>query len=167
MTSTQTSATRRPLPGSLFFIFTGQGNNGKTEQMMRLMSSRWPDGTPAIAPFLLIVCETSTEGTAGPLIEDESMCLVWPVADFDEAKEAIAVVFPEGRPPLTLREARSQQHAQAVERAKAARRPPPLARPQTDADNLPICGVADALRQAAEDARDAREAARETEAAYA
>jgi hypothetical protein len=135
MTTTQPPATRRPLPGSLFFIFTGQGNNGKTEQMMRLMSSRWPDGTPAIAPFLLLVCEASTEGTAGPVIDDESMCLVWPVADFDEAKAVLAVVFPEGKPPLKLRDARL-----ARQRSVPGNKQVNPARVHTD--ELPIGGVA-------------------------
>src|SRR5688572_6549032 len=143
MNTTQSNATRRPLPGSLFFIFTGQGNNGKTEQMMRLMSSRWPDGTPAIAPFLLLVCEASTEGTAGPIIDDESMCLVWPVADFEEAKAVLAAVFPEGKPPLTLREARSHWQRFDIGKAVAARKPshhPTLHDLPTD--HLPIGGVA-------------------------
>src|SRR5688572_10642321 len=127
MTSTQPSATRRPLPGSLFFISTGDGNDGKTEQAMRLMSSRWPDGVPAIAPFLLIVCETSTEGTAGPLIEDESMCLVWPVEDFEEATTVLATVFPEGRAQLTMREARLARHRDEAAKAVAAKRAAPPA----------------------------------------
>ena len=142
MTTTQPPTTRRPLPGSLVFIFTGQGNNGKTEQMMRLMSSRWPDGTPAIAPFLLLVCEASTEGTAGPIIDDESMCLVWPVADFDEAKSVLATVFPEGRSPLTLAEARRQQHVACKERMMAGRGPGHVQFRPTPNDHLPIGGVA-------------------------
>lgn len=135
MTTTQLPTTRRPLPGSLFFIFTGQGNNGKTEQMMRLMSSRWPDGTPAIAPFLLLVCEASTEGTAGPVIDDESMCLVWPVADFEEAKAVLSVVFPEGRPPLKLRDARLARQRSLPGNKQVIPAPVPT-------DELPIGGVA-------------------------
>jgi len=145
MNTTQSNATRRPLPGSLFFIFTGQGNNGKTEQMMRLMSSRWPDGTPAVAPFLLLVVESSTEGTAGPVISDESMCLTWPVADFEEAKAVLAVVFPEGRPPLTLREGRIARHSVEASRwmltkPRVGDAPPPVS--STENDHLPIGGVA-------------------------
>lgn len=135
MNTTQSNATRMPLPGSLFFIFTGQGNNGKTEQMMRLMSSRWPDGTPAIAPFLLLVVESSTEGTAGPIIGDESMCLTWPVADIEEAKTVLAVVFPEGCPPLKLRDARLARQRSLP----SDRQVHPVSVPT---DELPIGGVA-------------------------
>lgn len=136
MTSTPPSATRRTLPGSLFFIVTGQPNNGKTEQAVRLMTSRWPDGVPAIAPFLMLTVEASSEGTAAEAMADESMCLVWPVADFEEAREVLSTVFPEGRPPLTLREARLAKHKADALKASAAKgraTPPPPGPVPTDA----------------------------------
>ena len=142
MTSSHPSATRRPLPGSLFFIVTGQPNNGKTEQAIRLMTSRWPDGTPAVAPFLMLTVEASSEGTAAEAMADESMCLVWPVADFEEARAVLGAVFPEGRAPLTLREAREHKQRFDIGKAVAGRKPishPPLATVSTDA--LPIGGV--------------------------
>lgn len=163
MTPNQPGATRRALPGSLFFIFTGQGNNGKTEQMMRLMSSRWPDGTPAIAPFLLLTVEASTEGTAGPVIADESTCLVWPVADFEEAKAVLAIVFPEGRPPITLKDARTARWKAEWSKSNAAKQPTPREPAPATADHLPIGGVsvesASTLLRAQKTA--VREAARE------
>jgi hypothetical protein len=140
MTSTP-ATTRRPLPGSAFFIFTGQGNNGKTEQVFRLMTSRWPDGTPAIAPFLVLTVEASTEGTAAQFLADESMCLVWPVADFAEAREVLRTVFPEGRGPLTLREARAAKHRSDAAKAAAAKRAPPPAPAAVATDGLPVGGV--------------------------
>lgn len=131
------------LPGSVFVVNTAQGNNGKTFQMMRLLMAVVP-GTdrPAVAPALVLVVEASTEGTAGELLADESMCLVWPVATFEEAQRVITTCFPYGLPPLTLKEARLAKYKADADKAVAAKRPPPPAPKPTARDAWPLRAVA-------------------------
>ena len=131
------------LPGSLFIVNTAQGNNGKTFQMMRLLMAQVPgENRPAVAPALVIVVEASTEGTAGDLLGDESMCLVWPVATFEEAQRVLVTCFPWGLPPLTLGEARLARHKSEVDKATAAKRPPPSPPTPTARDAWPLRSVA-------------------------
>jgi hypothetical protein len=132
---------RRTLPGSAFFIFTGQGNNGKTEQVQRLLTSRWPDGVLAIAPFLMITAEASTEGTAGATLADEATCLVWPVDSIEAATRVLATCFPDGKPPLMLAEARRAKWKDDCSAADLGKRTPPPAPKPTAADHLPLGGV--------------------------
>jgi hypothetical protein len=76
------------------------------------------------------------------------------------------VVGVEGPLSLALRGVTPARHLQTYNGSPCTRAwGCPLAQPCQS--SLGTFGVADALRQAAEDARDAREAARETEAAYA
>lgn len=131
------------LPGSVFVVNTAQGNNGKTWQMMRLLMAVVPDtDRPAVAPALVLVVEASTEGTAGELLADESMCLVWPVATFEEAQRVLTTCFPYGLPPLTLKEARLAKHRADAEKSAAAKRPPPPAPSPTSRDSWPLRSVA-------------------------
>ncbi|HEY8375344.1 MAG TPA: hypothetical protein VIK91_02595, partial [Nannocystis sp.] len=107
------------LPGSVFVIVTAQTNNGKSYQVMRFLMARDPaTNLPAVAPALVLLVESSGEGTMGELLADPSMCLVWPVRSFVEALEVLRKCFPFGRPPLTLAEARAAKHAAECERAK-------------------------------------------------
>lgn len=130
------------LPGSLFVVNTGQGNNGKTYQMMRLLQAVVPGTTrPAVAPTLMLVVEASAEGTAGDLLADESACLVWPVATFEEAQRVLTTCFPWGLPPLTLAEARRAKHKVDCERAAAAKRPAPPPPGPTARDSWPLRSV--------------------------
>ncbi len=131
------------LPGPVFIINTAQGNNGKTFQMMRLLMAVVP-GTdrPAVAPALVLVVEASTEGTAGELLADESMCLVWPVATFEEAQRVLTKCFPYGLAPCTLGEARCLKHGDDTEKAKAAKRPLPPPPKPTPRDSWPLRSVA-------------------------
>src|SRR5690606_8351813 len=123
------------LPGSLFVIVTGQTNNGKSYQVMRLLMARDPStGLPAVAPALVILVESSGEGTMGELIADPPMCLVWPVRSFTEASAVLQRCFPLGRAPLSLAEARAAKHAAECDKAKAAKLPPPPAPEPTPLD---------------------------------
>lgn len=141
--TTQTTPPGFDLPGSVFIINTAQGNNGKTFQMMRLLMAVVP-GTnrPAVAPALVLVVEASTEGTAGELLADESMCLVWPVATFEEAQRVLTKCFPYGLAPCTLGEARCLKHGDDTDKAKAAKRPPPPPLKPTSRDSWPLRSVA-------------------------
>src|SRR5574338_704209 len=122
------------LPGSVFLIVTGQTNNGKSYQMMRALGARSPeDGLPAVAPALVLFFEASGEGTMGELVADSTMCLVWTVQSCDEAREVLRRVFPEGRAPLSLAEAKALRHADESAKAAAAKMPPP---PPPDAGPL-------------------------------
>jgi hypothetical protein len=76
------------------------------------------------------------------------------------------IVGVDGPLSLALRGVTPARHLQTYNGSPCTRAwGCPLAQPCQS--SLGTFGVADALRQAAEDARDAREAARETEAAYA
>lgn len=131
------------LPGSAFVVLTGNTNDGKSYQMERLMSATiGDDGRPLVGPVLLLSAEASSEGTAGELMADESLCLVWPVTTCDEALDALGTVFPEGRPPLTLGEARRKHHEAKCAEAKAAGQPAPPAPAPTARDAWPIRGIA-------------------------
>lgn len=94
------------LPGSLFFLLTAQGNNGKDYQARTLITAMVPDGSrPAVTPTLYLWSEASSEGTSGDVLARPDV-VPWGVRDLDEAMDALRTVFPEGRPPLTLAEAR-------------------------------------------------------------
>ena len=99
-------APRYDLPGSLFFILTAQGNNGKDYQARSLLTAMVPDGSrPAVTPTLYLWSEASSEGTSGDVLARPDV-VPWGVRDLDEAMAALRTCFPEGRPPLTLAEAR-------------------------------------------------------------
>lgn len=119
MTTPNTYASPKyDLPGSLFFVFTAQNNNGKTFQISSIITAKAPDGRPAVMPCLFLVAESSSEGTAGHVLADPGV-ITWGVRDFDEALHVLKVVFPEGRPPLTLAETRKAYLAsEAAVRAK-------------------------------------------------
>ena len=87
------------LPGSAFFILTGQQGQGKSHQEMQLLMAKTPAGDFALAPIVILLAESSGEGTMGELIADESLCLVWPVTSCDDALQATRTLFPEGTEP--------------------------------------------------------------------
>lgn len=130
------------LPGSAFVVLTGNINDGKTWQMTRLLEATGEDGEPLVAPILVIPAESSGEGTAGEFYADPSKCLVWGAATADDAFDILGKVFPDGRAPLTLGEARRAQWEAACELAKASKQPQPPAPVKTARDHLPIRAVA-------------------------
>lgn len=130
------------LPGSLFIVLTGNINDGKTWQMTRLLTAEDESGAPLVAPVLVLIAESSGEGTAGEFLAAADRCLVWGCVTCDDALDALATVFPEGRPPLTLGEARAALHALKVAEAKAAGMPAPPAPVVTQNDRMPIRAVA-------------------------
>lgn len=122
MTSAQHATTVTPrydLPGSLFFILTAQGNNGKDYQARSLITAMVPDGSrPAVTPTLYLWSEASSEGTSGDVLARPDV-VPWGVRDLDEAMAALRTCFPEGKPPLTLAEARRAYLAsESASRAK-------------------------------------------------
>lgn len=129
------------LPGSAFIVCTGNTNDGKSYQEERLLAAEI-DGRPLIAPVLMLVASASTEGPAGEIMSDESMCLVWPVTTCDDALDALTTCFPEGRTPLTLGEARAKHHEKKAAEAKAGGLPPPPAPRPTPRDAWPLRAVA-------------------------
>lgn len=130
------------LPGSAFFILTGNINDGKTYQMASLLKATDEAGEPLVAPVLLITAEASGEGTAGDFYADPSLCIVWGAQTCDDASDIIDRVFPTNRGPLTLGEARRAQWEAACEMAKASKQPPPPAPEPTSRDRMVIRAVA-------------------------
>lgn len=130
------------LPGSVFFILTGNINDGKTHQMRSLLEAVDDAGDPIVAPVLFIAAEASGEGTAGDFYADPSLCLVWGAQTCDDASDILDHVFPPGRGPLTLGEARRVQWEAACEIAKASKQPPPPAPKPTSRDGMIIRAVA-------------------------
>lgn len=104
--TTSLAQPRYDLPGSLFFLLTAQNGNGKDYQTKSLLKTMTPDGSrSAVLPGLFLWTEASSEGTSGDILERPDV-IPWGVRDFDEALHALKQCFPEGRPPLTLAEAR-------------------------------------------------------------
>lgn len=128
------------LPGSAFVILTAATNTGKSLQMLRAFNARVPGSQArAVTPTVLLYAEASTEGTMGEFMADPSLCLPWAVRTCDEAMDALRIVFPEGRGPLTLGEARRAWHDQQTARARATKgAAPPPALAVTASDHLPI-----------------------------
>lgn len=128
------------LPGSVFVITTGQPGQGKSEQILRLLQARAPDGSPAVLPVVVLLAESSGEGTMGDLFISPDV-LVWPVRTCDEASAVLRVLFPEGRTPLTLAEAKAAHHKAMSDAAKKGGLPPPEKHPASAMDQWPIRGV--------------------------
>ena len=124
---------------SLFVIITGAVNTGKSYQITSLLTAH-VDGEPVATPTLFLLAEASGEGTAAEVLNDPGLCCVWPVADCDEAIEALQECFSKAG-PVTLGEAKRRWHKVACRRVadenlralaedKSARPmdpPPPLA----------------------------------------
>ena len=124
---------------SLFVIITGAVNTGKSYQITSLLTAH-VDGEPVATPTLFLLAEASGEGTAAEVLNDPGLCCVWPVADCDEAIEALQECLSKAG-PVTLGEAKRRWHKVACRRVadenlralaedKSARPmdpPPPLA----------------------------------------
>lgn len=119
---------------SLFVIITGAVNSGKSFQLLSILSAE-VDGQPVATPTLFLVCESSSEGTIGAILNDPSRACVWPVKDCEEANEAIGACFPRSG-PITLGAAKAAwyawackvtaaEHAAAVKLATETRSTPP------------------------------------------
>jgi len=127
------------LPQSLFVVLTGAVGSGKSWQVQRLLLAE-VGGQRVCAPAVYGLAEASAEGTAGEVLLDPAACLVWPVADCDEALLMVRTCFPSSG-PLTLGAARAALHKLQVERAlaeKAVPPPQPAATPR-DGETLRAC----------------------------
>jgi hypothetical protein len=111
---------------SMFVILTGSVGEGKTTQMASAITATDADGVALFAPCLMLVAEASTYGTAGRLLNNPAACVVWPVADCDEALDALSACFPDGG-PLTVAEARRKEWEHRCKVADASKRPKPPA----------------------------------------
>lgn len=140
--NSEPNASPYTLPGSAFVVLTGNINDGKTFQMTRLLEATDETGAPIVAPILVITAEASGEGTAGDFYADPSRCLVWGATTCDDAFDILGKVFPEGRGPLTLGEARMEQWKAACELAKASKQAQPPAPAKTARDGVIIRAVA-------------------------
>ena len=115
---------------SMLLVLTGAVNEGKTTQLASIIKAVDLDtGEFLFTPCLFLVAEASSYGTAGPLLSNPAMCVVWPVADCDEALAALNECFPDGG-PLTIAEARKREHDARCKAADKDKRP----RPQAPAD---------------------------------
>jgi hypothetical protein len=140
--NSEPNASPYALPGSAFVVLTGNINVGKTYQMTRLLEATDEAGSPIVAPILVITGESSGEGTAGDFYADPSRCLVWGATTCDDAFDILGKVFPEGRGPLTLGEARMEQWKSACELAKASKQTQPPAPAKTPRDAMLVRAVA-------------------------
>lgn len=140
--NSEPNASPYALPGSAFVVLTGNINDGKTYQMTRLLEATDEVGAPIVAPILVITAEASGEGTAGDFYADPSRCLVWGATTCDDAFDILGKVFPDGRGPLTLGEARMEQWKAACELAKASKQAQPAAPAKTPRDGVIIRAVA-------------------------
>ena len=117
---------------SMLFVLTGAVNEGKTFQLKSIIEAVDLDnGEHLFTPCLFLVAEASSYGTAGKVLSDPALCVVWPVADCDEAFAALIECFPDGG-PLTIAEARAREHAarcKIADRDKRPRPPAPAALP--------------------------------------
>lgn len=129
------------LPSSLFLIVTGQGNNGKSYQLSRLLRARAPGGEHACLPAVVLRAESSSEGTMGDLLADDERVLSWPAPNCDDAIAALKVLFPAGQGPVTFGAARRLRRQQAADEARAAKSPPPPEPAKGPLDHLPIRSV--------------------------
>lgn len=139
-----TPNTAYDLPGSVFLILTGALGTGKSRQILRALRTKVPrTDRPAVTPTLILMAEASSEGTLGEFMADASSCLVWPVRTCDEAVDVLRAVFPEGRGPLTLGEARRALHDREVAKARATKGATPPPTPSTTPnDAMPIRSLA-------------------------
>lgn len=101
---------------SLFVIITGAVNSGKSFQLLSILEAD-VDGQAVATPTLFLLCESSSEGTIGKIINDPALACVWPVKDCGEAIDALAACFPRSG-PVTLGTAKAAWHAWAVKTAK-------------------------------------------------
>lgn len=133
---------------SLFIILTGSVGAGKSFQVNALLTAK-VDDEPVACPSLFLLAEASAEGTAAEVLRDPGACCVWPVADCDEALEALRECFPKAG-PVTLGEAKRRWHKVAVRRTEEENKraladdkhatpmaaPDPL--PASDRDHVPL-----------------------------
>ncbi len=110
---------------SLFIIITGEINVGKSWQFKSALEATSLDtGEELFTPCLYLVAEPSTSGTLGKFLQDASKCVVWRVADCDEALAALNACFPDGG-ALTIAEARRKEHEHRCRLAEKDKRPKP------------------------------------------
>lgn len=124
------------LPQSLFVVMTGAVHSGKTWQGQRLLLAE-VDARRICAPAVYGLAEASAEGTAGEVLLDPAACLVWPVADCEDAMAMVRTCFPSSG-PLTLGAARAALHKLQVERALAEKVAPPPQPAATARDGEPL-----------------------------
>lgn len=129
------------LPSSLFLIVTGQGNNGKSYQLSRLLRARSLGGEHACLPAVVLRAESSSEGTMGDLLADDERVLSWPAPNCDDAIAALKALFPAGQGPVTFGAARRFRWQQAADKARAAKSPPPPEPAKGPLDHLPVRAV--------------------------
>lgn len=112
---------------SLFFIITGENNVGKSWQFKTaLEATDIATGESLFTPCLYLQAEASTSGTLGRIMQDPSKCVVWRVADCDEALAALNACFPDGG-ALTVAEARRKEYEHRCKLAEKDKRPKPPA----------------------------------------
>ena len=112
---------------SMLLVLTGAVNEGKTTQLVSIIGAVDLDTKAQLfTPCLFLVAEASSYGTAGRILTDPALCVVWPVADCDEAVDALRECFPDGG-PLTIAEARAREHAARCKAADKDKRPRPPA----------------------------------------
>lgn len=112
---------------SMFVIITGENNVGKSWQFKTaLEATDIATGESLFTPCLYLQAEASTSGTLGRIMQDPSKCVVWRVADCDEALAALNACFPDGG-ALTVAEARRKEHEHRCRLAEKDKRPKPPA----------------------------------------
>lgn len=112
---------------SLFFIITGENNVGKSWQFKTaLEATDIETGEDLFTPCLYLQAEASTSGTLGKILMNPAKCVVWRVADCDEALAALNACFPDGG-ALTIAEARRKEHEHRCKLAEKDKRPKPPA----------------------------------------
>lgn len=112
---------------SLFFIITGENNVGKSWQFKTaLEATDIETGEDLFTPCLYLQAEASTSGTLGKILINPAKCVVWRVADCDEALAALNACFPDGG-ALTIAEARRKEHEHRCKLAEKDKRPKPPA----------------------------------------
>ena len=112
---------------SLFFIITGENNVGKSWQFKTaLEATDIATGEDLFTPCLYLQAEASTSGTLGRILQNPAKCVVWRVADCDEALAALNACFPDGG-ALTIAEARRKEHEHRCKLAEKDKRPKPPA----------------------------------------
>ena len=110
---------------SIFFIITGETNVGKSWQFKSaLEATDITTGEDLFTPCLYLMAEASTSGTIGKLLQNPAKCVVWRVADCDEALAALNACFPDGG-ALTIAEARRKEHEHRCKLAEKDKRPKP------------------------------------------
>jgi len=110
---------------SFFFIITGETNVGKSWQFLSALEATDLDtGEELHTPCLYLAAEASTSGTLGKFLRDPKKCVVWPVADCDEAREALNACFPDGG-ACTIAEARTLEWKHRCKLAEKDKRPKP------------------------------------------